>query len=264
MTTLRKYPRTLHLQGSRFQPGDDDLGDVSFSEVAGRPLVVEEKVDGANCGISFGDDGLQLQSRGHYLTGGPRERHFALLKTWATTHQHVLEDVLGTRYVLYGEWLYARHTVFYDALPHYFLEFDVLDRETGRFLSTPARRALLDGTPVVPVPVVHSGPVGSAEALVALIRPSLYKTAGWRDALRAAAATGENGQWGSVERAVAETDPSDLAEGLYIKVEEGGEVVARYKWVRATFLDVVAGSGGHWLTRPIVANQLADGVELFG
>lgn len=263
MSELRKYPRTRHIQGSRLQAGDEDLGDVSFAELAGRHLVVEEKVDGANCGISFGDEGLQLQSRGHFLTGGARERHFALLKTWATAHSAALHDVLGERYVLYGEWLYARHTVFYDALPHYLLEFDVLDRETGRFLSTPARREVLDGAPVVSVPVVHEGALPTAEALRALIRPSLYKSARWRESLREAAASGENAQWGSVERAVSETDPSDLAEGLYVKVEENGEVVERYKWVRGSFLDVVAGSGGHWLTRPIVANRLAEGVELF-
>jgi hypothetical protein len=263
MSELHKYPRTRHVQGSRLQAGDEDLGDVSFSELVGRHLVVEEKVDGANAGVSFGPGGLQLQSRGHFLTGGPRERHFALLKTWATTHHVDLHDVLGERYVMYGEWLYARHTVFYDALPHYFLEFDLLDRETGRFLSTAARRRVLEGAPVVSVPVVHEGPLASADALRALIRPSLYKSPRWRESLREAAATGENGQWGTVERAVSETDPSDLAEGLYVKDEENGEVVARYKWVRATFLDVVAGSGGHWLTRPIVANRLADGVELF-
>src|SRR5205807_2014548 len=32
---------------------------------------------------------------------------------------------LTDRYILYGEWLYAKHTVFYTDLPHYFLEFDI-------------------------------------------------------------------------------------------------------------------------------------------
>ncbi|MEQ1501899.1 MAG: RNA ligase family protein [Myxococcota bacterium] len=265
MIPIRKYPRTRHLEGSRKQAGDEDLDGVPFAEVAGAPLVVEEKVDGANCGVSFGPDGaLVLQSRGHALTGGARERHFALLKTWATAHRDALHAALGDRYVLYGEWLYARHTVFYDALPHYLLEFDVLDRETGAFLDTPSRRALLADTPVVPVPVLHTGPIRTLDALVALVRPSLYKSPGWRDALREAAATGENARFGQVDRAVAETDGSDLAEGLYVKVEQDGVVTGRYKWVRASFLDAVAASGSHWLDRPIVANRLAPGVDLFG
>ena len=73
-----KYPRTPHLAGSRLQPGDEDLSQVPFSCLAGRRLTVEEKVDGANSAVSFGPEGqLLLQSRGHYLTGGWRERHYA-------------------------------------------------------------------------------------------------------------------------------------------------------------------------------------------
>ena len=76
----QKYPRTRHLEGSRLQSGD--LGDDKpLAELAGYHLVVEEKIDGANCAISFGSEGeVRLQSRGHYLTGGYRERHFDLLK----------------------------------------------------------------------------------------------------------------------------------------------------------------------------------------
>src|SRR5262249_1702859 len=131
MFTLHKYPRTRHLEGSRLQPGDEDTTSVGFDELAGRFLGVEEKLDGANAGISFDANGrLWLQSRGHFLTGGSREKHFDLFKRWAHTHADALRSVLGTRYVLYGEWLYAKHTLFYDRLPHYFLEVDVLDAHT--------------------------------------------------------------------------------------------------------------------------------------
>lgn len=78
---LIKYPRTQHLAGSRLQPGDEDLRQIPFSEIAGRHLVVEEKIDGANSALSFDEHGnLLLQSRGHYLTGGYRERHYNLFK----------------------------------------------------------------------------------------------------------------------------------------------------------------------------------------
>ena len=139
MDRIYKYPRTHHLEGSRFQPGDEELDCVPFRQIAGRFIVVEEKLDGANSGISFDSDGrLFLQSRGHYLDGGARERQFALLKTWANIHQRDVVGIAADRYVLYGEWLYAKHTVFYDALPHYFLEFDILDGKSGEFLATEA------------------------------------------------------------------------------------------------------------------------------
>ncbi len=186
---FHKFPRTPHVQGSRRQPGDEDLGSVPFAELADRYLVVEEKLDGANAGISFTEDGrLRLQSRGHVLSGGPRERQFAPLKAWAAAVAPILWDRLGSRYVVYGEWLYAKHTVFYDALPHYFCEFDVLDRATGVFLSTAARAALWVDTPVVSVPVLHEGTVPDLAALVALLGPSLCRTGRWRHELWSAAA----------------------------------------------------------------------------
>ena len=66
-----------------------------------------------------------------------------------------------------------------------------------------------------------------------------------------------------VERARRETDLSDLTEGLYIKVEEGGVVADRLKWVRADFLQIIAANDSHWQSRPIIPNGLAPGVDLF-
>jgi hypothetical protein len=61
----------------------------------------------------------------------------------------------------------------------------------------------------------------------------------------------------------SETDASDAMEGLYVKVEEDGRVVERYKLVRESFLTTVQASDSHWLERPIVPNQLRPGVDLF-
>jgi RNA ligase len=260
MRPIQKYPRTAHLEGSRLQPGDEDLDAVPLEALRGRYVVVEEKLDGANTGISVDeDDGrLLLQSRGHYLVGGPRERHWDLFKRWTASRSAELAGLLGRGRILYGEWLYAKHTVFYDLLPHYFLEFDLFEPGRG-FLSTAERRELLGGSPVASVPVLWQGIVREPARLPELVAPSLYKSPGWRDVL------GEAARSAGVdpERVRRETDPSDEAEGLYIKVEEGGLVVERYKWIRAGFLTVVVDSGSHWLARPVVPNRLAPGVELF-
>src|ERR1700747_3329318 len=102
MPALHKYPRTHHLEGSRLQPGDEDSRSVPFAALAGRHLVIEKKLDGANAGISFDAGGrLRLQSRGHFLAGGSREKHFDLLKRWASTHANPLRAALGPRFVLY-------------------------------------------------------------------------------------------------------------------------------------------------------------------
>ena len=257
---IRKYPRTRHLETSRLQPGDEDLSAAPFGVLLGEHVVVEEKIDGANAAISFDGGELLLQSRGHYLTGGPRERHFALLKTWAACHTAALRRLLGDRYVLYGEWVYAKHTAFYDALPHYLLEFDVLDLDADAFLDTPRRRALLAGSPVVSVPVLYDGSVDSLEQLWRMVGPSLYKTDRWRARLEEDVA----GAGLDLDRCWRQTDRSAEAEGLYVKVERSGVVAERYKLVRPGFLQAVMDGDGHWLDRPIVPNRLAEGVDLFG
>src|SRR5262245_54553839 len=106
MTPIEKYPRTPHILDSALQPGDEDLTRADFSAIAARPLVIEEKLDGANAALSFDKSGkLLLQSRGHYLTGGPRERHFDLFKRWAHGLAEPLFASIGARHVVYGEWL---------------------------------------------------------------------------------------------------------------------------------------------------------------
>jgi hypothetical protein len=261
MIDIHKYPRTQHIEGSRLQPGDEDLDSVPFEHIKGRFVVIEEKLDGANAGLRFDESGrLFLQNRGHFLTGGAREKHFNLLKQWASTIASRLWPVLGQRYSVFGEWLYAKHTIFYDRLPHYFMEFDVLDVQTGSFLSTPARRELLAETPLVAVPILYSGPARSMDHLLGLIGPSLYKSPDWRSKLVESAADRGVGP----ETVGRETDPTDLMEGLYIKVEEDDCVVERYKFVRAGFLTQVIDSGTHWLRRPIVPNRLADDIDLYG
>jgi hypothetical protein len=252
---IRKYPRTHHILDSALQPGDEELSRAGFEAIAGRHLVIEEKVDGANSGISFDADGrLFLQSRGHYLTGGGRERHFDQLKSWANEIRVHLWPVLGTRYIVYGEWVYAKHTIYYDQLPHYFLEFDVLDTETETFLSTPHRRKLLGHLPLHSVPVLHSGPVKTAADMKAFIGRSAFKSDHWRAKLFDVAKIPPH----TFDLVMKQTNMSDLMEGLYIKVEEDGIVTDRYKFVRHDFLTSVFDSESHWQTRPILPNRLAD------
>lgn len=233
---------------------------MPVSELRGKHVVIEEKMDGANCGVSFGDDlGLLLQSRGHYLLGGPREKQFALFKQWAGTFAEQLLDRLETRFVMYGEWLYAKHSVYYDALPHYFMEFDILDTHTSEFLDTPRRAELLVGMPVTPVKVLFAGEFPGEDTLRCFIGPSHFITAGAEANFRADVA---RLGW-DVERAVKQTDLSGLMEGLYVKVEEDGAVTGRYKFVRPEFLQTVM-ADGHWQDRPLIPNRLAADADLFG
>ena len=87
-----------------------------------------------------------------------------------------------------------------------------------------------------------------------MVGPSTCRTRGWRQALADAATEA------GVDPALAasQTDAADEMEGLYLKVEEGGRVVERYKWVRAGFHQSILDSDSHWADRPIIANRMAD------
>ncbi len=255
---IRKYPRTPHIEGSKLQPGDEDLSQIDFSELAGKHVVVEEKIDGANSAVSFDEDGtLLLQSRGHYLTGGAREVHYDLLKQWATVHTDCFFDVLGTRYIMYGEWMYAKHSMYYDALPNYFMEFDIYDREKGVYLDTPSRRELTAKMPISSVPVLAAGTFHSLKEILRYLGKSRYVRDGHIE--RLAAYCRENHL--NVEERLAETDLTDVMEGLYLKVEEAGCVTGRFKYVRAGFAQGAMESPHHWLHKAIIPNRLAVPLE---
>lgn len=241
MNVLPPYPRTLHLGDSG---GQLSKHRCPFDEVAGLHLVVEEKVDGSHCGLAFDADAeLRIFSRNTVMSS-PVRRDFRELDRIARVCVDGLWEVLGDRYVLYGEWAWATHSIFYDALPAFFLEDDVFDRKAGRFLSTPRRRALVSALPAgldLSVVVLHEGSVANLDELHAMVGPSHYKSATWRARCPS----------------LAEVEDSDQMEGLYIKVESDDFVDGRLKWVRPGFLQHIASAGRHWRERAETRNVLA-------
>lgn len=257
---IKKYPRTQHIQGSRLQEGDEDLDAMPFKTLIGNYIVVEEKIDSANSGISFDSEGnLLLQSRGHFLIGSPREKHFNLLQTWANFHIDSLFELLEDKLIMYGEFCHFKHTEFYDLLPNYFLEFDIMEKSTGIFYSTAKRKQITETSPVVSVPVLWEGIAESYDHLLSLIGPSLYKSKNWKNVLEKLCKEREI----DFEETIQGTDDSAMSEGIYIKVEKNDKTIGRYKYVRANFLQSIKQSETHWLNRPVIPNQLAPGIDIF-
>ncbi len=237
-----KYPRTPHLFGSKGTDDDKHLGrKESEVFIADPSLIVEEKIDGTNVGIHFTTRGrMVLQCRGHEITEGMHPQ-YDLFKQWTSVKRPVLETMLGSRFILYGEWLYAKHSVHYRALPHYFFEFDLYDKDAAQFLDLATRLQMLDGTGLHTVPVLHRGPA-TADELRALIGPSAFDSAF------------DHPVTGRTAR---------LMEGLYVRTEADGHVTGRAKMVRPEFVEKVKQSD-HWQHQAMVPNQLAAGVESWG
>jgi len=109
------------------------------------------------------------------------------------------------RYVLFGEWLFARHGVPYDALPSFFMGFDVFDKEDKVFLSTERMQLLVAGQGIQCVPVLSSSWKGTLAELEALVKQSKFST-------------------------------QETAEGVYLRFEKNGQVFERLKYRRKTFV----------------------------
>ncbi|MFN3158739.1 MAG: RNA ligase family protein [Rubinisphaera brasiliensis] len=236
-----KYPRTPHLFGSRGTDDDKHLGEAeSKAFIADESLIIEEKIDGTNVGIHFSEAGeLVLQCRGHLITEGMHPQ-YDLFKQWASVKRRVLENTFGSRFIVFGEWVYARHSIFYRKLTHYFFEFDIYDKERAEFLDLERRLSLLEGTGIETVPIVHTGSV-SREEMKKLIGSSRF------DSHFENPVTGQ---------------PDSLMEGLYLRTEAGGAVSGRAKFVRPEFVEKIKQST-HWQHQQMVPNLLAEDVDIW-
>jgi hypothetical protein len=238
---FNKYPRTPHLFGSKGTDDDKHLGRrVSQAFAADPSLVVEEKIDGTNVGIHFTSAGrMVLQCRGHEITEGMHPQ-YDLFKQWVSVKRALFETMLDDRRILYGEWMYARHSVHYRALPHYFFEFDIFDKDGGCFLDLKTRLQILEGSGLQTVPVIHRG-TASEDQLRELIGPSAF------------GATFENPVSGR---------PDDRMEGLYLRTEADGVVTGRAKIVRPEFVEKIKQSE-HWQQQRMVPNLLREGADIW-
>jgi hypothetical protein len=236
-----KYPRTPHLFGSRGTTDDKHLDEADSACFLTDPsLIVEEKIDGTNTGIHFTSAGrLVLQCRGHEITEGMHPQ-YDLFKQWVMVKRPVLEAMLGCDYILFGEWMYARHSIHYRRLPHFFFEFDIYDKAGQAFLSLDRRLAMLEGTGIRTVPVVARGALKRA-ALEKLIGMSAFDSHFDNPRTRR---------------------PDHLMEGLYLRTEADGVVTGRAKIVRPEFVEKIVEST-HWQQQTLVPNGLADGADIW-
>ena len=75
------------------------------------PIYVEEKVDGANLGISIHNNQIHLKNRSHYITSKYHEQ-FKSIDKWLYQHsQDLWTNLEPDRHILYGEWMYACHSI---------------------------------------------------------------------------------------------------------------------------------------------------------
>lgn len=165
MTDFFRFPHTPHLAwlGEGAPCDDKVLTPAEVQALLAGEVVVEEKLDGANLGLSLAPDGgLRAQNRGQYLYE-PHAGQFARLPGWLAQHEAALREALTPELILFGEWCVLTHSIAYTALPDWFIAFDVYDRAHGRFWSQARRNALLQRIGIATVPEVTRGRLTLAE-----------------------------------------------------------------------------------------------------
>ncbi|RLN57258.1 hypothetical protein BBP00_00007600 [Phytophthora kernoviae] len=110
----------------------------------------EEALDGANMGISLSAEGaIVVQNRSH-VVNAQTHRQFRALDDFLNSHRAVLDAILNRdplfpgRFILYGEWLAATHSIPYSRLGSLFYAFDLYDRESGQFWDRSSLQELLE------------------------------------------------------------------------------------------------------------------------
>jgi len=200
------------------------LSIIEVKEFLSHSLTVEEKLDGANLGVSVDTFGnIQFQNRGQYLQS-PYRGQFSRLSTWLTHKGDLLFDALDQNMLVFGEWCAAQHSLDYDSLPDWWMVFDVYDRAARRFWSADQRDAWAANYGFLTVPTLAQGRFTLKE-LIRIVQdsPSRYRK-------------------GPLEGIVARTTRAKWTE-------------ARAKLVRADFVQSI---GEHWRNRPLVWNRLMD------
>lgn len=139
-----EYPRIAHLKESLNRTADD-LESVSIFDLIGKEIKIFEKLDGANVGFTWNtkDDCAMVRNREHILSKNYQKNTKSKIQfrpLWNFVAEHKkdilwISKELSLMPIIYGEWLYAEHSLPYNGLKSLFYAFDIYDPESNRFLT---------------------------------------------------------------------------------------------------------------------------------
>lgn len=211
---LPELPRIQHLPYKPNTDRDDLVATEAEARVIFDGAIAEEKIDGSQVGILFDGNGEPIiRNKNHVLRKGygckgtPAKDQYAPLFNWTYAHRDefaALAFAMDMRVAVYGEWLYAEHTICYDLAPDDFIAHGLRDVDAGRHVATLRARAAL-AEAGFSLPVLLATEVASYERLTALtLMPAAWST-------------------------------RDQREGVVVKVDDGEWVTHLFKMRRATF-----------------------------
>jgi hypothetical protein len=152
----KKYPRSMHFP---FSPGatkdDRIMSEKDFDVMVGETLVYTEKLDGSNVCLTR----EKVFSRSH--GGPPTHVSFGPLKKLHGVFRHEIPEGIS----VFGEWMYALHSIKYSMLQHHLNVFGVRDDSSGKWWDWNMVEHVASTLNVPTVPVLLKGAVATKEEI---------------------------------------------------------------------------------------------------
>lgn len=144
---------------------------------AGEPIVIQTKIDGSNASIAYDSktNSLMAFSRRQVL-----DETNTLNGFWNYVQSldvDMFAEVLGDRYIIFGEWLVPHSIKYPEDMYKKFYMFDVWDRETEQYLTQKDSLVIFDKLKNYIPNYVHrlySGPFVSWEHTLAFLKENIY------------------------------------------------------------------------------------------
>jgi hypothetical protein len=160
---MSKYNRTYHLPWSPGSTNDDRISD-NVESLLGTEIVITEKLDGENCGMT--DEGVYARSHATFTTS-------AWSREVRQLHKLSVEDELGDGVFLFGENMEGIHSIEYSNLESYFYIFGIRDNDIWIPWEKVEEYSYLLDIPTVPV--LFKGIVNSAKELQQIVEDLVSK-----------------------------------------------------------------------------------------
>lgn len=212
MALPAKYPKTPHLPFSPgVQPDDIVCSNLNPSHpLLTQEVVITEKLDGGNCSL--------LQSKVYARTTASEATHpsFGVIKELAAG----ISVLLPADIQVFGENMFAVHSIEYDDLDAFFYVFGALD-QSGIILSWDSTVEIAESAGLATVPLCFRGKLSSGEELRSWVESHM----------REKSACGSTRPEGFVVR-TATSFPSGQFENQTAKYVRAGHIQTDEHWKR--------------------------------
>ena len=111
----------------------------------GEDIVVQEKIDGSNASIRYDEESGTLKAFSRRLELNADNTLNGFWDYVQTLNLNTFKEILGSRYIVFGEWMGAKHAIKYpENVYGKFWMFDVWDTQTEQYLPYEETRSFYD------------------------------------------------------------------------------------------------------------------------